>query len=83
LGKFFPQGVKRQVQRRAKSASVSKPTLRVRCNVCYAPMLKHKFAIQTKNADLQQTFAKQDKTNKLKQQIRAFIEAKPKFPTTD
>jgi hypothetical protein len=32
-------------------------------------MLKHKFAIQTKNADLQQTFAQQDKTkqNKTKQ----------------
>jgi hypothetical protein len=52
----------RQVQRRAKSASDSETTLRVRCNVCYAPMLKHKFAIQTKNADLQQTFAQQDKT---------------------
>jgi hypothetical protein len=25
-------------------------------------MLKHKFAIQTKNADLPQTFAKQNKT---------------------
>jgi hypothetical protein len=56
-------------------------------------MLKHKFAIQTKNADLQQAFAKQNKTRQnktnrlkqhsVKQQIRAFIEAKPKFPTTN
>jgi len=51
----------RQVQRRVKSASLSEPTSRVRCNVCCAPRLKRKYATQTKNADLQQTFAKQDK----------------------
>ena len=59
--------VKRQVQRRVKSASVSEPTSRVRCNVCCAPRLKHKYATQTKKADLQTTSAEQDKTNKLKQ----------------
>ena len=58
--------VKRQVQRRVKSASVNETTSRVRCNVCYAPRLKHKYATQTKNADLQQTFAKQDKTRQIK-----------------
>ena len=41
-----------------------------------------------KKADLQTTFAKQDKTNKLKQhfakqRVRTFAEAKPKFSTTD
>jgi len=56
----------RQVQRRVKSASVSEPTSRVRCNVCYAPRLKHKCAKQTKNADLQTTSAEQDKTKQTK-----------------
>ena len=32
----FTIGVERQVQRRAKSASVNETTLRVRCNVCSA-----------------------------------------------
>ena len=30
-------GVKRQVQRRGTSASDSKPTIRVRCNICLTP----------------------------------------------
>jgi len=33
----FTIGVERQVQRRGTSASDSKPTIRVRCNVCLTP----------------------------------------------
>jgi hypothetical protein len=69
---FLLTKAERRVQRRANSASDSETTLRVRCNVCCAPMLKHEYAKQTKNADLRQTSAEQDKARQNKQIATTF-----------